>query len=128
MNVDDSSLPLKAPDPEIVLGVDVSKFRFGFDEHTKFVRQIFRQARYTSDPNLVLSNKNMVIEIQNAMKKRDKRLQSDDAYFKDTWQIVKELLRQLKHDHIRNNEYKTFRATQNNNQSSSPSKAIDINA
>ncbi|CAF1620764.1 unnamed protein product [Rotaria magnacalcarata] len=113
---------------EIVLGVDVSKFRFGFDEHTKFARQIFRQARYTSDPNLVLSNKNMVIEIQNAMKKRDKRLQSDDAYFKDTWQIVKELLRQLKHDHIRNNEYKTFRATQNNNRSSSPSKAIDINA
>ncbi|CAM4821853.1 unnamed protein product [Rotaria magnacalcarata] len=108
MNIDDSPLPLKAPDPEVVLGIDASKFRFGFDEHTKFVRQIFRQARYASDPNLVLSNENMVIEIQNALKKRDKRLQSDDAYFKDTWQIVKESLRQLKHDHKRNSEYKTF--------------------
>ncbi|CAF4538903.1 unnamed protein product, partial [Rotaria socialis] len=56
MNIDDSPLPLKAPDLEVVLGIDVSKFRFGFDEHTKFVRQIFRQAQYAFDPNLVLSN------------------------------------------------------------------------
>ncbi|CAF4833160.1 unnamed protein product, partial [Rotaria magnacalcarata] len=34
MNIDDSPLPLKAPDPEVVLGIDASKFRFGFDEHT----------------------------------------------------------------------------------------------
>ena len=48
----------------MVIGVDVSNFNFAFDEHTKFVRQIFRQAGYASNPKAVLGNEDMVKEIQ----------------------------------------------------------------
>jgi hypothetical protein len=48
----------------MVLGVDVSKLEFAFDEHTKFVRQIVRLAGHASDPNKVLSDENMVKELQ----------------------------------------------------------------
>ncbi|CAM4963945.1 unnamed protein product [Rotaria socialis] len=66
------------PDPEIVLGVDVSKLIFEFDEHTRFVRQVFRLAGYASNPNAVLSNQQMVTELKDALKKRDKRLDVDE--------------------------------------------------
>ncbi|CAF1338609.1 unnamed protein product [Rotaria magnacalcarata] len=113
INAGDTSRSSRSSDSEIVLGVDISKFNLGFDEHTKFVRQILRQVGYAADPNVVLTNENMVAEIQNAIKKRDQRLESDDMYFKDTWQTIKESLRQLKHDHKRNNEYKKLRTAQN---------------
>ncbi|CAF2941511.1 unnamed protein product [Rotaria sp. Silwood2] len=74
---------------EFFLGVDVSKFNYAFDEHTKSVRQIFRQAGYVSNPNHVLQDKNIALSIQNAMKKRDQRLQQDEEYFKHMWQLVK---------------------------------------
>lgn len=48
----------------MVLGVDVSKFLLGFDEHTRFIRQIFRSAGYASNPNAVLSNVEMVAELK----------------------------------------------------------------
>ncbi|CAM4984708.1 unnamed protein product [Rotaria socialis] len=66
------------PDPEIVLGVDVSKLIFELDEHTRFVRQVFRLAGYASNPNVVLSNQQMVTELKDALKKRDKRLDVDE--------------------------------------------------
>jgi hypothetical protein len=48
----------------MVLGVDVSKFAFGFDEHTRFVRQIFRATGYASNPNAVLNDERMVTELK----------------------------------------------------------------
>jgi hypothetical protein len=42
----------------------VSKFDYAFDEHTKFVRQIFSQTGYASNPNQVLQDENMVLSIQ----------------------------------------------------------------
>ncbi|CAF1287396.1 unnamed protein product [Rotaria sordida] len=112
-------------DPEFALGVDVSKFNCAFDEHTKFVRQVFRQARYASNPNFVLQNEDMVLSIQNAMKKRDQRLQQDEEYFKHVWQLVKESVKQLKHDHKRNLTFQTLRA-QIGNMNPSQSQAADI--
>ena len=62
------------------------------------------------------------------MKKHDKRLQTDEEYVKDTWQTVKESVRQLKHDHRRNTEYKTLRSLQNNRTIFSSSTTSSINA
>ncbi|CAF4412262.1 unnamed protein product, partial [Rotaria magnacalcarata] len=64
INAGDTCLSSRSSDSEIVLGVDISKFNLGFDEHTKFVRQILRQVGYAADPNVVLTNENMVAEIQ----------------------------------------------------------------
>ncbi len=62
-----------------------------------------------------------------AIKKRDKRLESDDEAFKDVWQVVKESVRQLKHDHKRNTTWKNLRAAQIYNTNLSQSQAIDVN-
>ncbi|CAF4170387.1 unnamed protein product, partial [Rotaria magnacalcarata] len=51
INAGDTCLSSRSSDSEIVLGVDISKFNLGFDEHTKFVRQILRQVGYAADPN-----------------------------------------------------------------------------
>ena len=55
-----------------------------------------------------------VLFVVAAMKKRDRRLENDEEFYKDTWQLVKESVRQLKHDHNRNTLWKTLRATQTN--------------
>ena len=47
-----------------VLGVDVSKFSFAFDEHTRFIRGIFRASGHAANPNVVLGNEEMVLELQ----------------------------------------------------------------
>jgi len=44
--------------------MDTSKFSFAFDEHTKFVRQIFCLVGYASDSNKVLKDENMMKEIR----------------------------------------------------------------
>ncbi|CAF2143420.1 unnamed protein product [Rotaria magnacalcarata] len=72
INAGDTSLSSRSSDSEIVLGVDISKFNLGFDEHTKFVRQILRQVGYAADPNVVLTNENMVAEIQSTYLMSDK--------------------------------------------------------
>ncbi len=61
------------------------------------------------------------------MRKQDKRLGSDDGAFKGVWQIAKESVRQLKHDHKRNTTWKMFRAIQINNATSSQSQAAGDN-
>ncbi|CAM4836965.1 unnamed protein product, partial [Rotaria magnacalcarata] len=111
------------PDPEIVLGVDVSKLIFEFDEHTRFVRQVFRLAGYASNPNAVLSNQQMVTELKDALKKRDKRLDLDEEALEETWQIVKESVRQMKHDNKRNNILKAIRTSKTTITGTSPSQA-----
>ncbi|CAF4488013.1 unnamed protein product [Rotaria socialis] len=111
------------PDPEIVLGVDVSKLIFEFDEHTRFVRQVFRLAGYASNPNAVLSNQQMVTELKDALKKRDKRLDVDEEALEETWQIVKESVRQMKHDNKRNNILKAIRTSKTTITGTSPSQA-----
>ncbi|CAF3376475.1 unnamed protein product [Rotaria socialis] len=65
MNIIDlAAHPVLPPDPEIVLGVDVSKLMFEFDEHIRFIRQVFHLAGYASNPNAVLSNAQMVTELK----------------------------------------------------------------
>ncbi|CAF1451101.1 unnamed protein product [Adineta steineri] len=85
INLNNSSIqsPPKS-DPEFVLGVDISKFNFVFDEFTRFVRQIFRQAGYASDLNKVLENEQIVLNIQQAMKKRNQRLQKNSELLLDS--------------------------------------------
>ncbi|CAF3299674.1 unnamed protein product [Rotaria socialis] len=99
------------PEPEFVLGVDISNFSYGFDEHTRLVRQIFRTAGYTSNPNAVLNDEEKVNELKNLMKKRDKTLRNDENLLTDAWQTVKESVRQLKHDDKRNKLFKTIRTS-----------------
>jgi hypothetical protein len=62
------------------------------------------------------------------MKKCDGRLQKDKELLDDTWQIVKESVRQLKHDHKRNVMWRSFRAAQNTSNSSSQSQADNADA
>ncbi|CAF1508517.1 unnamed protein product [Adineta ricciae] len=50
---------------------------------------------------------------RNAMKKCDQRLRTDVELFEDTWQVVKESVRQLKHDNKRNVMWRNFRNAQN---------------
>ncbi len=59
------------------------------------------------------------------MKKRDKRLE-DEEYFEHIWQLVKESVRQLKHDHKRNLTFQTLR-TQIGNIYPSQSQAANTN-
>jgi hypothetical protein len=57
------------------------------------------------------------------MKRRNKRLRDDELAFMQTWQTVKESVRQLKHDYKRNNTWKTLRAAQTNLNTLSSSSA-----
>jgi hypothetical protein len=57
------------------------------------------------------------------MKRRDKRLRNDEVAFTQTWQVVKESVRQLKHDYKRNNLWKNFQASRTNINIPSPSTA-----
>ena len=59
------------------------------------------------------------------MKRRDKRLE-DEEYFEHIWQLVKESVRQLKHNHKRNLTFQTLHA-QIGNINPSQSQAADIN-
>ncbi|CAF1422313.1 unnamed protein product [Adineta ricciae] len=43
------------------------------------------------------------------MKKRDRRLRTDVELCEDTWQVVKESVRQLRHENKRNVIWKNFR-------------------
>ncbi|CAF2104352.1 unnamed protein product, partial [Rotaria magnacalcarata] len=81
-----ASRPPPPPEPEFVLGVDISNFSYGFDEHTRLIRQIFRTAGYTSNPNAVLNDEEKVNELKNLMKKRDKTLRTDENLLTDAWQ------------------------------------------
>jgi hypothetical protein len=45
------------------------------------------------------------------MKKRDKRLGGDEEALSETWKIVKESVRQMKHDDKRNKILKTIRTS-----------------
>ncbi|CAM4957924.1 unnamed protein product [Rotaria socialis] len=124
MNIIDlAAHPVLPPDPEIVLGVDVSKLMFEFDEHIRFIRKVFHLAGYAYNPNAVLSNAQMVTELKircnDALKKRDKRLDVDE----ETWQIVKESVRQMKHDNKRNNILKAIRTSKTTITGTSPSQA-----
>ncbi len=60
------------------------------------------------------------------MKKRDQRLERDEEYFKHVWQLVKESVRQLKHDRKRNLALQTLRA-QIGNINPSQLQVADIN-
>ncbi|CAF1137226.1 unnamed protein product [Rotaria sordida] len=124
-----SSRPPPPSEPEFVLGVDVSNFPFGFSEHTRFIRQIFRAAGYASNPNAVLCDEEKVTELKNVMKKRDKTLQDDEEALAEAWQAVKESVRQLKHDHKRNKIFKTIRTstTDTNISNTSPLKDTENN-
>jgi hypothetical protein len=62
-----------------------------------------------------------------AMKKRDQRLQQDPEYFEHTWKLVKESIRQLKHDHKRNLTWQKLRAAQIVNWPSSQSPVTGAN-
>ncbi|CAF1436764.1 unnamed protein product [Adineta ricciae] len=89
--VNSNDMPLQSPakpDPEFVVGVDITNFKFAFNEHTRF-------------------------QTGNAMKKCDQRLRTDVELFEDTWQVVKESVRQLKHDNKRNVMWRNFRNAQN---------------
>jgi len=48
------------------------------------------------------------------MKKRDKTLQNNEEALNETWQIVKESVRQLKHDNKRNQILKAIRTSSRN--------------
>ncbi|CAF2249004.1 unnamed protein product, partial [Rotaria magnacalcarata] len=129
MNIIDSApQPVPASDPEIVLGVDVSKFTFAFDEHTRFVRQVFRLAGYALNPNTVLLNEQMVTELKNSLKKRDKRFDVDEEALEQTWQIVKESVRQMKHDNKRNNVLKAIQTSKITTNGTSSSQAGENNS
>ncbi|CAF1526050.1 unnamed protein product [Rotaria sp. Silwood1] len=125
-----SSRPSPPTEPEFVLGVDVSNFPFGFNEHTRFIRQIFRAAGYASNPNAVLCDEEKVTELKDVMKKRDKTLQDDEEALAEAWQVVKESVRQLKHDHKRNEIFKTIRTstTNTNTSNTSPFKDTENNS
>ncbi len=58
------------------------------------------------------------------MKKRDKRLE-DDEELKQAWQIVKESVRQLKHDNKRNEVFKTLKASNTNTIDWSPAQTVE---
>ncbi len=62
------------------------------------------------------------------MKKRDRRLQKDNQLFNDTWQIVKESVRQLKHDHKRNMIWRSLRIAQNVDNNLAQSQDSNVNA
>ena len=62
------------------------------------------------------------------MKRRDKRLESDEEAFAEIWQTVKESVRQMKHDNKRNNILKALRTSNSNITSTSPSQAGDNNS
>ncbi len=63
------------------------------------------------------------------MKKREKTLQDNEEALIEAWQTVKKSVRQLKHDHKRNNVFKTIRtsSTNTNISNTSPSKNTENN-
>ena len=124
------------------MGIDINNLSFGFDEHTRFVRHIFRAAGYASNPNAVLCDEEKVTELKSgyllickqninifcfidAMKKRDKTLQDNEEALDDAWQAVKESVRQLKHDHKRNKVFQTIRTSSANTNTTSTSSLKD---
>ncbi|CAF1362614.1 unnamed protein product, partial [Rotaria magnacalcarata] len=121
LNSASPSKPPPPPEPEFVLGVDIRNFSFGFDEHTRRIRQIFRVAGYASNPSAVLNDQETVTELKNLMKKRDKALQNDEEALADAWQALKESVRQLKHDDKRNKRFQTIRTSSINTNDSSSS-------
>ncbi|CAF3342747.1 unnamed protein product [Rotaria socialis] len=136
MNIIDlAAHPVLPPDPEIVLGVDVSKLMFEFDEHIRFIRQVFHLAGYAYNPNAVLSNAQMVTELKircNGIYRYGSLyvpyplrciLYVDEEALEETWQIVKESVRQMKHDNKRNNILKAIRTSKTTITGTSPSQA-----
>ena len=58
------------------------------------------------------------------MKKRDKRLDVDEEASEETWQIVKESVRQMKHDNKRNNILKAIRTSKATITGTSPGRTV----
>ena len=63
-----------------------------------------------------------------AIKRRDTRLKDDEQAFEDTWQLVKESVRQLKQDHKRTTLWKTLREVQNQPKNPLEFPVIESNA
>ena len=59
------------------------------------------------------------------MKKCDKTLQNDENALAEIWQVVKESVRQLKHDHKRNKLFKTIRTSNTNTNTTNTSSSKD---
>ncbi|CAF1320901.1 unnamed protein product, partial [Didymodactylos carnosus] len=83
-----------------VLGIDISKFDYAFNEHTKYARKIVRRLGMAENPDLFLSNQQYMKELEDSMKKRDNSL-SDETTLSSQLHVVKKSLRQLKQDEKR---------------------------